>query len=245
MLKLIIPNWPAPAHVKACTTTRYGGYSQVPYDEFNLADHVGDDAEKVKANRALLTQKLRLPSEPVWLKQVHGIQVLTAKPVHRYCVADGVFSTQYGQVCIVLTADCLPILFSDRAGTCVAAVHAGWRGLAAGILEKTLNVLPQDILVWLGPAIGPQAFEVGDEVRETFIDFLPQAAEAFTPNRKGHWLANLYLIAYQRLAHQGITTVFGGDFCTYTDTKRFYSYRRNQITGRMASLIWLEQGKNT
>jgi len=241
MLKFITPTWPAPLQVKAYTTTRQGGYSHPPYDGFNLAEHVGDDAKAIAANRSTLIQTLKMPTKPIWLKQVHGNQIVTANTDHSRCAADASFSTQPGHVCVVLTADCLPVLFCDRAGTRVAAAHAGWRGLANGILETTLqhlNVSPQDILVWLGPAIGPQTFEVGDEVREAFMDFLPSAKEAFKTSREGHWLADLYLLARQRLAHQGVTAVYGGDFCTYTDTERFYSYRRDKVTGRMASLIW-------
>jgi hypothetical protein len=242
MLKFITPIWPAPSQVKAYTTTRHGGYSKPPYDGFNLADHVGDNAEAVAANRAALVEALSLPSEPVWLKQVHGIQIVTANSDNGNCTADAAFATAPGQVCVVMTADCLPVLFCDRAGTRVAAAHAGWRGLASGVLEATLQRLElsaEGVLVWLGPAIGPQAFEVGHEVRAAFMDFLPQAAQAFRPSREGRWLADLYLLARQRLAHQGVTAVYGGDFCTYTE-KRFYSYRRDKVTGRMASLIWLE-----
>ncbi len=244
MLKFITPNWFAPAQVKAYTTTRQGGYSLSPYDGFNLADHVGDDAKAVGANRAALIQTLNLPCQPVWLKQVHGNQIVSANTDNTHCAADATFTTVPKHVCVVLTADCLPVLFCDRAGTCVAAVHAGWRGLAGGILETTLqrlNLSAQEILVWLGPAIGPQAFEVGNEVREAFMDFLPQAKNAFKPRRQDHWLGDLYLLARQRLAHQGVTAVFGGDYCTYTDAERFYSYRRNKVTGRIASFIWLDR----
>ncbi|MDM8559378.1 peptidoglycan editing factor PgeF [Candidatus Parabeggiatoa sp. HSG14] len=242
MVELITPNWPAPAKVKAYTTTRCGGHSQSPYNGLNLADHVGDDTEAVIANRTELVETLNLPLEPIWLQQVHGTQVIAGYSKNRGCTADASFSTLPGQVCVVMTADCLPVLFCNRVGTCVAAVHAGWRGLAGGILEATLqrlNMPAENILVWLGPAIGPQAFEIGDEVYKAFVDFLPQAVDAFKPSRKGHWLADLYLLARQRLAHQGVTAIYGGDFCTYTDVERFYSYRRDKVTGRMASLIWL------
>lgn len=244
MLKFITPNWSAPEQVKAYTTTRQGGYSLSPYDGFNLADHVGDDAEAVRANRAALTQTLNLSCQPVWLKQVHGNQIVTAAIENTNCAADAAFTMEPRHVCVVLTADCLPVLFCDRAGTRVAATHAGWRGLAGGILETTLqhlNLPAQEILVWLGPAIGSQAFEVGNEVREAFMSYLPQAENAFKPSRQDHWLGDLYLLARQRLAHQGVTAVFGGDFCTYTDAERFYSYRRDKVTGRMASLIWLDR----
>ncbi len=242
MPKIITPIWPAPPQVKAYTTTRSGGYSASPYDGFNLADHVGDDAKAVAANRATLVEILELPLEPIWLKQVHGTQIITANHANTNCIADAAYTTECRQVCVVLTADCLPVLFCDRNGKKVAAVHAGWRGLASGVLEATLQKLDvpaQNILVWLGPAIGPNVFEVGDEVQEAFRDFLPQAVEAFKPSRDGRWLADLYLLARQRLAHQGITAVYGGEFCTYTDAGNFYSYRRDKVTGRMATLIWL------
>ncbi len=247
MLELISPQWPAPTRVHAYTTTRRGGSSLPPYDQFNLADHVGDDPAAVTANRLKLQTQLQLPSEPFWLQQVHGTTVVSTyhDGITPHC-ADATYTTQARQVCVVLTADCLPVLFCNRSGTCVAAVHAGWRGLAAGILEETLHQFPespQNILVWLGPAIGPTAFEVGEEVRNTFISDRPSAIAAFTPNRPGHWLANLYLLARQQLADRGIMTVYGGDFCTYTDNQRFYSYRRDRNTGRMASLIWFDEEK--
>lgn len=242
MLKVITPTWPAPPQVKAYTTTRYGGVSLPPYDSFNLAEHVGDDAPAVASNRAILATALNLPTEPIWLNQVHGTQATVAQPTQLNCTADAAYTDQVGPICVVLTADCLPVLFCDCYGTAIAAAHAGWRGLADGILEATLQhfqVPIQDILVWLGPAIGPQVFEVGEEVRTAFTNRLPAAAAAFTPSRQGRWLANLYQLAQQRLSQQGVTHIYGGDFCTYTDHQRFYSYRRDQVTGRMASLIWL------
>ncbi len=243
MLDVITPHWPAPPQVKAYTTTRHGGVSYPPYDSFNLAEHVGDDAQAVATNRTILAETLKLPTEPIWLTQVHSTQAIAAQSTYLNGTADATYTHQTGQICVVLTADCLPVLLCDRQGTTVAAVHAGWRGLAAGILETILQyfqVPAQDILVWLGPAIGPQAFEVGDEVRTAFIQALPLAQAAFTPSRQGHWLANLYQLAQQRLNQQGVTHIYGGDFCTYTDPARFYSYRRDKITGRMASLIWLQ-----
>ncbi len=242
--KFITPNWLTPPQVKAYTTTRYGGYSHPPYDGFNLADHVGDDAKTVAENRLALSQALNLPNKPIWLKQIHGNQVVTANVDNSHCAADAAFTTMPGHICVILTADCLPVLFCDRAGSRVAAAHAGWRGLANGILETTLqrlNLSPQEILVWLGPAIGSQAFEVGDEVRNCFIDFLPQAEEAFKPSRENHWLADIHKLARQRLTHQGVTAIYGDDYCTYTNAEQFYSYRRDKVTGRMASLIWLEE----
>jgi len=244
MLDLILPEWTAPKNIRAYTTTRRGGYSQFPYDSLNLADHVGDVAETVAKNRALLQRELALPNEPIWLQQVHGIEAVAATVENKNRCADAVYTDQVGKVCVVLTADCLPVLFCDKAGTKVAAAHAGWRGLAAGVLEQTVTALacpPQEILAWLGPAIGAQAFEVGEEVRETFIAQLPQAAQAFTPTRSHHWFADLYLLARQRLQHLGIQEIFGGNECTYRDADRFYSYRRDKATGRMATLIWLDE----
>lgn len=231
--------------VKAYTTTRHKGYSQGAYAHFNLATHVGDEMSAVVANRAQLQHMLALPNEPLWLEQVHGIEVITIDQNPQSLSADAAYTELPGQVCVVLTADCLPVLFCDRAGRRVAAAHAGWRGLVNGVLEATVSQFalpPERIYVWLGPAIGPQAFEVGDEVRDAFIQVLPQAQAAFQPtSRPHHWLADLYLLARQRLLHQGITAVYGGQFCTYTDPQRFYSYRRESITGRMASLIWFTQ----
>lgn len=239
----IIPDWPAPARVRAAVTTRRGGVSLSPWDSFNLADHVEDSPEAVLANRALLREVLALPAEPLWLQQVHGCDVAMPDDPGQGCVADARISDRSGEVCAVLTADCLPVLFCDRAGTRVAAAHAGWRGLADGVLEQTvqrLQVPPGQLLAWLGPAIGPAAFEVGDEVRQVFVDHDPAAAGAFTAHGPGHWLADIYQLARQRLAAAGVTTVSGGGFCTVADTERFYSYRRNGKTGRMASLIWIE-----
>ncbi len=241
MLNFITPNWPAPTNVKAYTTTRKAGCSQEPYSSFNLATHVGDDIQSVMTNRATLRKSLQLPSEPIWLEQTHSIKTINAIPTNIDCQADASFSNTTDQVCVVLTADCMPVLFCNQEGTKVAAIHAGWRGLANGILEEVLQHFTTDVLVWLGPAIGLQKFEVGTEVYEIFTDFLPHATEAFKPTDNKHWLADLYLLARQRLANQGITSVFGGNFCTYSEPELFYSYRRDKVTGRMASLIWLEQ----
>jgi len=242
MPDMIIPNWQVPNNVKAYTTTRKGGVSIAPYDSFNLADHVDDNPEHVKINRQLLKTNLHLPNEPIWLKQVHSTTSVIANQENTGQCADAVYSYEKNTVCVVMTADCLPVLLTNQQGNMVAAIHAGWRGLAGGILETTLqqlNVISEDVIVWLGPAISGKAFEVGDEVRTAFIDFLPQAEHAFIPTRAGHWLADLYLLAKQRLNQQGITQIYGGEFCTYTDESRFYSYRRDKQTGRMASLIWL------
>ena len=235
----LIPDWPAPAGVKACVTTRAGGVSLAPFDSLNLGDHVGDNPEAVAENRRRLTDHFSI--QPAWLKQVHGIAVAHADP-NITATADASWTTTPGIACAAMTADCLPALFCDRAGTRVAAAHAGWRGLAAGVLEATLDSLavpPEDVLVWLGPAIGPQAFEVGPEVRETFVQQLPEAAKAFVLSQSaGKFMADIYELARLRLAVRGVTAVYGGGFCTVTDP-RFFSYRRNPRTGRFASLIWL------
>ncbi|MDM8564410.1 peptidoglycan editing factor PgeF [Candidatus Halobeggiatoa sp. HSG11] len=240
MFEFITPDWPAPPQVKAYTTTRKNGYSQPPYGSFNLATHVGDDIEAVTKNRNVLQKALAIPSKPIWLEQVHSNITTTAILSNINCKADASYTDKPEQVCVILTADCMPVLFCNKTGTKVAAIHAGWRGLANGILEEVLQYFDSDVLVWLGPAIGPQAFEVGEDVYAAFTDFLPQASKAFTLTDNNHWLADLYLLARQRLAYQGITAVFGGKFCTYSEPERFYSYRRDKATGRMASLIWLE-----
>ncbi len=240
----LVPDWPAPANVYAVTTTRQGGVSESPYDSLNLGDHVGDSADAVANNRSLLIQHCDLPAEPVWLKQVHGIEVVNAAEVSDTPVADASFSHQSNSVCAVMTADCLPVLLCDQAGSVVAAVHAGWRGLVNGVIEATvkeMDVSVSKLMVWLGPAIGPKVFEVGDEVRQQFVAINPQAQQAFRPSEQGRWLADIYLLARQRLTHLGIEQVYGGHCCTYTDKGRFYSYRRDGVTGRIASLIWLGQ----
>lgn len=227
--------------MRALATTRSGGASLFPYAGFNLGDHVGDAVEAVAANRALLRESL--PSEPLWLSQVHGNRVEDADVVSDVPEADGSVARKAGAVCAVLTADCLPLLLCDRAGTVVGAAHAGWRGLAGGVVEATLRAMaapPAEIMVWLGPAIGPQAFEVGGEVRAAFMRLAPEAASAFQPLGGDKWLADIYRLARQHLARAGVTQVFGGEFCTYSDAARFYSYRRDGVTGRMASLIWLQ-----
>lgn len=242
-LEVIHADWPAPARVHACATTRLGGVSTGPYASLNLAGHVGDEPAAVAANRRLLREALRLPAEPLWLEQVHGTAVVDATQAAAECRADASIAVQPGVVCVVMTADCLPLLLCDKAGSRVAAVHAGWRGLESGVIEATvkrLGVAPGELLVWLGPAIGPEAFEVGDEVRAAFVAHDLAAAAAFKPSPAGRWLADLYTLAHQRLAGCGVQAVYGGGLCTYSDAARFYSYRRDGATGRMASLIWCE-----
>jgi purine-nucleoside/S-methyl-5'-thioadenosine phosphorylase / adenosine deaminase len=242
--EVIIPDWPAPANIKALQTTRGGGYSQAPYDSLNFGDHVGDDPMAVAKNR----QSLRLPSEPVWLQQVHGIEVVLAEQAACLPSADATVSFHTGAVCAVMTADCLPVLLCDRAGTVVAAVHAGWRGLADGVIEAAvtkMQVAPDSLMAWLGPAIGPQAFEVGDDVKHAFVTHDAAAESAFTPvahsssSDEQKYLADIYLLARQRLNALGIIDIYGGGLCTYNDSERFFSFRRDGKTGRMATLIWM------
>ena len=239
MADLLVPDWPAPAQVRTLQTLRGGGCSRAPWDSFNLGDHVGDDPAMVAANRAAL--RVNLPAEPLWLKQVHGALAVDASNPAAI-EADASFTRQSGTVCAVMTADCLPVLFCDHAGTVVAAAHAGWRGLAGGVLEATLAAMavPADqVLAWLGPAIGPSAFEVGDEVRAAFLVDDPASAAAFVAHAPGKWLADIYALARRRLQRAGVHAIHGGDVCTVTESERFFSYRRDGITGRMATLIWL------
>ena len=244
-IQFITPDWPAPTNVRAAVTTRTGGVSHAPYDNFNLAAHVCDDPAAVRENRARLRTALALPSEPLWLKQVHGIVVVDAAQGGVEPEADGAFTAQPGAVCAVLTADCLPLLLCNRAGTKVAALHAGWRGLAGGVIEAGVQALGapgSELLAWFGPAIGPQAFEVGAEVRAAFVQQDAQAAQAFRAASEGKYLADIYLLARQRLQRLGVAAMYGGGFCTVTEGTRFFSYRRDGATGRMAALIWLADG---
>jgi len=274
----IIPDWPTPPRVRACMTTRAGGIGRAPYDSFNTATHVGDDPATVAENRRLLRQDL--PNEPLWLNQVHGLRVfkLVPPPLEKGAredssegdtaharqsppsslfqrgeitpEADACMTRELNQVCVVQTADCLPVLFCDEAGTVVGAAHAGWRGLAGGVLEETvkaMGVQPERILAWFGAAIGPEAFEVGEEVREAFVSRHALAGVAFRPALPGtldevprKWLADIYALARIRLAAVGVERVYGGGLCTFKDQARFFSYRREPTTGRMASLIWLQ-----
>lgn len=238
--KWIVPEWDAPVNVRALITTRAGGVSQGRYASLNLGDHVGDAPAQVAQNRRILRH--RLPAEPKWLKQVHGTAVAEVDVVGGAVEADASVAHTPGVVCAVLTADCLPVLLCDRGGTVVAAAHAGWRGLLAGVLEQTvaaMGVPPESLLAYLGPAIGPQAFEVGDEVRVAFLSADAPAAEGFAPGADGKWLADIYRLARMRLKKAGVRQVYGGGFCTFTEAGRFFSYRRDGVTGRMAALIWL------
>ncbi len=241
-LDWIRPDWPAPVRVQALTTTRKGGYSRGPYATLNLALHVGDDADAVRANRALLAAEAMLPREPLWLDQVHGARVINADRPGAERRADGSYSLAPGRVCCVLSADCIPVLLCDRHGTRVAALHAGWRGLAAGIIPRGVERLAcpaRDLLAWLGPAIGPCDYEVDDGLREVFTSVDAGAREAFAPSRPGHWQADLHALARRALRHAGVTAVYADDRSTHDAPEHFYSHRRAAPCGRMASLIWL------
>ncbi|PJG59578.1 peptidoglycan editing factor PgeF [Aeromonas cavernicola] len=243
-MRWIEPNWPAPAHVKALSTTRDGGVSIGPFAGLNLGSHVGDALSQVETNRTRLQQAAQIPSPLHWLNQVHGTVVHPLSNHDEQAPdADAACAHQARQACIVMTADCLPVLFCDRAGSVVAAAHAGWRGLKEGVLEASIAAMgcePSEILAWLGPAIGPTAFEVGGEVREAFMVEQAEAAAAFVPSlNEGKWLADIYQLARLRLARAGVNAVYGGEYCTFSDREQFYSYRRDGQTGRMASLIWL------
>lgn len=236
-----IPDWPAPANVKALQTTRRGGVSAAPYDSLNLGEHVGDEPLKVAHNRMLLSHLL--PSEPVWLEQVHGALVVNADTASCLPMADACTARHRASVCVVMTADCLPVLLCDKQGSVVAAAHAGWKGLVAGVIEATvqaMNVAPQNLMAWLGPAISQDAFEVGEEVRAAFVAAHPQAASAFAAGQSGKWLADIYALARTRLNALGITQIYGGNYCTYRENDKFFSYRRDGKTGRMGTFIWLE-----
>ncbi|MDD2929181.1 MAG: peptidoglycan editing factor PgeF [Sideroxydans sp.] len=237
----LIPDWPAPASVRTVQTTRTGGVSLAPYDSMNLGLHVGDDPVRVNRNRQSLSALL--PSEPVWLEQVHGTVVANTDAAACRVVADASIARQRGSVCVVMTADCLPVLLCDEDGTVVGAAHAGWRGLCDGVIEATvqaMDVAPHKLMAWLGPAIGQAAFEVGEEVRSAFVARLPQAAQAFIPHsHQGKYHADIYLLARQRLNALGISRVYGGDYCTYHQESAFFSYRRDGVTGRMGTFIWL------
>ena len=241
-LEFIIPDWPAPARVHALTTTRTGGVSLPPYESLNLGEHVGDVPAAVAANRERLRETLGLAVEPGWLRQVHGTCSVDAADSAADCEADAAFTRQSGVICTVLTADCLPVLLCDRKAEVVAAVHAGWRGLLNGVIEQTILKMAAtgELMAWLGPAIGPQAFEVGDEVRGAFLSEDAASEDAFIPSPAGRWLADIYALARLRLLRSGVTRISGGEHCTYSEPERFYSYRRDGQTGRVASLIWLE-----
>jgi polyphenol oxidase len=233
------PDWPAPANIHAATTLRTGGVSQGEYANLNLATHVGDNPVHVGQNRQIITTLLGLPSEPIWLNQCHSNRAIEAGITDTPPSADASHTNQAGMVCAVMTADCLPLLVCSCDGTEIAAIHAGWCGLLDGVIDNTIAALQnKDLLVWLGPAIGPDSFEVGEEVRAAYIAKSVDYTTAFKPHSQSKWLADIYRLARINLAAQGIDKVYGGGFCTVTDHERFYSYRRDKVTGRMATLIW-------
>ena len=243
-MSFIWADWPAPSCVKAVSTTRMGGVSNPPYNHLNLGDHVGDTVDAVSENRQHLLRSLSV-NHIQWLSQVHGVQVVNAQSDQAVLEADASYTSQSQLACAIMTADCLPVLFTNKQGTQVAAAHAGWRGLADGILEATLAQFtnPLDVIVWLGPAIGPDAFEVGQEVYDRFVSDVASASSAFkpSPSHRDRWLADLYQLARLRLMRASVIDIYGGGFCTFSETDRFFSYRRTPVTGRMASLIWIDQ----
>lgn len=262
MNNYIEPNWPAPKNVKAFTTKRTGGISKPPYESFNFSLHTGDDPDNVLANRKKLCLELNLPAEPFWLNQQHtNISIHLKQTTERYLsnlgiglgnatgiepIADAAFATAPNLVCVTMTADCVPILVCDYAGTIVAAIHAGWKGIAAGVIEATIKAMNIDeakLLAWLGPAIGANSFEAGEDVRKIFIKHDPKSQKAFVAY-KDRFLANIYLLASERLNNAGITAIYGGEYCTFTQKELFFSFRRDGVTsGRMANLIWLADKK--
>ena len=241
MIAPLVPDWPAPPGVRALVSTRAGGVSTGHYASLNLATHVGDDPAAVAANRERLRTACALPAAPRWMNQVHGTQLIEAAASGAEIpTADAAFTSRPGVVCAVLTADCLPILLCDRAGTTVAAVHAGWRGLAAGIIASTLATLPPaaELLAWIGPGIGPQHYQVGSELRAQFLAQDPAHAAAFAA-RDGAWYADLAGLAARQLRQAGVGGVFPSGLCTYADPAQFFSFRRHAVCGRIASLIWI------
>lgn len=235
----LTPEWPAPANIHAATTLRVGGVSCGVYSSLNPAMHVGDDTDLVKQNRQIIKDLLGLPGDPVWLDQIHSnraVQAVTTEPLQQ---ADASYTAESGIVCAVMTADCLPLLVCSADGSQVAAIHGGWRGLLTGVIGNTVSAMQDsDLLVWLGPAIGSDCFEVGAEVRDAFLEKSAAFLSAFKPQSNGKWLADIYQLARIDLGMLGIDKVYGGGFCTGTEQERFYSYRRDKQTGRMATLIW-------
>ena len=241
MIEIVEPQWRAPATILACCSTRRGGVSQAPFDELNLGLHVGDRPDDVIENRRRLHEYLHLPAEPCWMKQTHGTNVVTLEQDDNRD-ADAAITRQRGCIAVVMTADCLPILLCNRAGTEVAAIHAGWRGLQAGVIQSTVGAMlsePSQLMAWIGPGISQACFEVGDEVYAAFVDSVEASASCFSANRPGHWLCDLGGLADSVLRGLGLADVTRSPHCSYRDAGLFYSYRRAAVTGRMASLIWI------
>ena len=242
MIETIAPEWDSPARVRALCTTRVGGESPAPYDEFNLGMHLGDDVECVARNRARLREQMNLPAEPDWIRQTHGIRAVVLES-DRDRDADAAITRQPGRVAAVMVADCLPLLVCNRGGSEVAAIHAGWRGLRAGVIASALDAMqspPDALQAWIGPAISQAHFEVGDEVYSAFVEASPESGRCFVANRRGHWLCDLRAIARQQLAGYGVATIECDSHCTYRDRDLFFSYRRDGLTGRQAAMIWIE-----
>jgi polyphenol oxidase len=242
-VRVLTPDWPAPSGVRAAFTLRTGGVSAPPFDSLNIGAHVGDAPACVAENRRRVREYLRLPGEPAWLEQVHGTDVAELDTQEADTPADAVISRRPGAVCAVQVADCMPVLFAARDASVVGVAHAGWRGLAAGVLEATvsrLRIPAAQLIAWLGPAISAEHFEVGSEVRAAFVPQDAGAADAFTANVRGRWQCDLAALARRRLAALGIPAVSGGAWCTYADRERFFSFRRDGQCGRMAALLWLE-----
>ncbi len=243
MIEVIRPDWPCDSRIRALCTTRHGGFSSGAYEGLNLARHVGDDSQSVNSNRQLLQQQLNLPGNPCWLNQTHSTDVTILSSSQSYEMnSDAAICRQPGQIAIVMTADCLPVLLCNRDGSEIAAVHAGWRGLVDGIIENTLKKLnsdPTQLLAWVGPAISQSRFEVGQEVLDLFIEKNKQAACHFKANRPGHWLCDLPGLAQDQLRQLGLDAIYLSGLCSFNEESRFYSFRRNKVTGRMASLIWI------
>ena len=239
----LVPDWDAPARVRAFVTTRHGGVSEGEYASLNLGTNSGDNSRHVAENRRIVRQ--HLPAMPRWMKQVHGSDVVKVDELgaNDVPIADAAVVCESGRVAAVLTADCMPLFLCDASGGKAAVAHAGWRGMAAGVIENAVGALgaaPADVIAWMGPTIGPTAFEVGPEVREAFLAGDSQADEAFATHAPGKYLADLYALARRRLARAGVTRVYGGGFCTYRETERFFSYRREKASGRMGAFIWME-----
>ena len=242
--RYLIPDWPVATQVKACVTLRTGGYSKPPYTSFNLGFRSGDDQNAVVANRQLLSKDWSWSQAPQWLEQVHGVDVVTAQSDGIERKGDAVWTDQVGLPCAVLTADCLPVIFTNPSGTKVAAAHAGWKGLVAGVLEQTIESMGEpadELIVWMGPAISQSCFEVGPEVREQFVAIDAEASRAFKSGNSDRWYGDLYQLARLRLAKAGVKAVSGGDFCTFSESERWFSYRREGAqSGRLATIIWIE-----
>lgn len=236
-------DWPAPDFIKAGITLRQGGVSRGAYESFNLATHVGDELALVNQNRAILTRSLNLPNDPQWLEQIHSTEAVLLPNEESIPKADAAYTVGKNIVCAVMTADCLPLLITNKQGSCVAAIHAGWRGLCDGIIEETIKKLavePESLLVWLGPAISADVYEVGEEVYDAFTKAEVEAKQAFTSVSEGHWLFDIYQLAKLRLNKMGVKQIYGGDRCTLSEEEQFFSYRRDDVTGRMASMIWID-----